>query len=439
MKFAVVLAQVIGPHVNGSQVACWAVVRHLLREGHEVHVCSIIEREGLEGQREQITNLERTGARFSPIVFDRVQSNGSSPGRRVGFREKCKNILCLGPVEDHVPSLKFRSLAEAKLRQIAPDGILCYDVHSLSATLGSRVAPRLGIVVDLWHRDILLHWNVRKKAESWLTRLKLGIRTRRSAKLHKEVMLRIVSDCDRKIEFAYHHAQWFRDNGIKDMIYLPTPVEDPLIDVQRSANASTRESKPTILLIGDLTNISTRLGMELFADEILGELDRRLGREGFRARVVGGGRLPQRIHDKLSGHPSVSFVGRVSPPHQEFLSADVVLVPTPVEIGMRVRIAVAFGYGCCVVTHAANGAGIPEMKHNQNALVGASGAEIARLVELACKDRKIAQEVGRNARATFVEYFSAEKAARRLTDELLEIARARDKGRALAGCTAAAI
>jgi glycosyltransferase involved in cell wall biosynthesis len=169
--------------------------------------------------------------------------------------------------------------------------------------------------------------------------------------------------------------------------------------------------------------------MELFAFEMRPGLETRLGLDGFEVRVVGGGRLPEHVGRRLQ-RPSVKMVGRVSPPHVEFLAADVVLVPTPVEIGMRVRIAVAFGYGCCVVAHTANQAGIPEMKHEQNVLLGADGLSLARQVERACNEPALRKNLGRQARATFEEYFSAERAAARLTERLVRLAAANMSPRA---------
>lgn len=233
-------------------------------------------------------------------------------------------------------------------------------------------------------------------------------------------MLDIVRDCDQNIEFAAHHADWFHQNGVANMMYLPTPVEDPLPECV-SVSRLQSLTKPRILMIGDLQNLSSRLGLQLFVDEILPELERRFGRDGFEARVVGGGRLPPHILEKLEGHPAIKMVGHVSPPHQEFLSADVVMVPTPEKIGIRVRILVAFGYGCCVVSHEDNASGIPEMKHNFNALIGTSGVELAAHIEAAWKNKTQTAELRRNARATFEEKFTADKAAGRLTDELLRL------------------
>src|SRR6187399_3270206 len=242
MKIAIVLRQMIGPYVNGSQVTCWAIVQNLLRQGHEVHVCSILAQQELQSLQNEITKLESTGAKFSPIVFDQALINDSKSGASDGFLRKCRDFLYLGPVEDHVPSLKFRAVAGNKLRQIRPDAILCYDVHSLCATLGLHIAPKLGLVGDLWHLNLLLHWKVKKRNEPWPRRLKLGIHVHRSAKLHKTVMLDIVRDCDRNVEFASHHAKWFQENGVENMIYLPTPVEDPLADCETSSRPKPARS-----------------------------------------------------------------------------------------------------------------------------------------------------------------------------------------------------
>jgi glycosyltransferase involved in cell wall biosynthesis len=420
MKFAVVINQMIGPHVNGSQVACWAVVRHLLREGHEVYVCPMLERNEVTGQKDDIHRLEEVGARFHPFLFDReLFRNPSSQGN--GILGRAKNILCRGPVEDWIPWLKLRPAAREALEAARPDAVMCYDFTALAATHKLNIAPRMGVVVDLWHMVVQERWQARRASTPALRRPFEAVHHRLLAGLHQRMMMELMADCEERIEFAPHHAEWLRRHGLSDVRYLQTPVEDPLPECKDLR--APRASKPTILMIGDLTNVATRLGMELFAFALLPELERRMGADGFEVRVVGGGRLPAHVARRLE-RPSVKMIGRVSPPHAEFLGADVVLVPTPVEIGMRVRIAVAFGYGCCVVTHAANGAGIPEMKHEVNALLGADALSLARQVELVCKEPGRRKDLGRNARAAFEEYFSAERAAARLTERLVGLAAA---------------
>src|ERR687890_651883 len=89
---------------------------------------------------------------------------------------------------------------------------------------------------------------------------------------------------------------------------------------------------------------------------------------------------------RLLDRPSVHLLGHVDEAGAEFRRAHVLLVPNSISLGIRVRIVTALSHGTCVVTHRANTLGIPELEHGTNALVGASGAELARLTLDALRD-----------------------------------------------------
>ena len=90
----------------------------------------------------------------------------------------------------------------------------------------------------------------------------------------------------------------------------------------------------------------------------------------FEVHIVGGffETLPVKL--KLSLTKSNIFIkGQVNPINDEINSADIFLVPTPIELGIRVRIITGFSFGSLIVAHTANKAGIPELEHGHNCLL----------------------------------------------------------------------
>jgi polysaccharide biosynthesis protein PslH len=123
----------------------------------------------------------------------------------------------------------------------------------------------------------------------------------------------------------------------------------------------------------------------------------------------------------LRRHPTVHLRGYVEDVNREFLSSDVLLVSTPINLGTRTRIIEGFSYGCCVVAHEANGLGIPQIVHGKNALLGKDGSELADAVIRVLTDRSLRERLQSNARRTYEENFSIESAGARLTAELEKI------------------
>ncbi len=90
-------------------------------------------------------------------------------------------------------------------------------------------------------------------------------------------------------------------------------------------------------MIGHLRGIATISGLKIFADSILPVLTRELGPDGFEVHVVGGYDPPVAAGNAFE-HPAVVRRGQIEPPDDEFLAADVLLVPTPLRTGPRSRI-----------------------------------------------------------------------------------------------------
>ena len=175
-------------------------------------------------------------------------------------------------------------------------------------------------------------------------------------------------------------------------------------------------------MIGHLRGIATISGLRVFVDSMLPVLSEQLGADAFEARIVGGYDPPEHLRKPLR-HPAVTLTGHVEPPDDEFLSAAVVLVPTPIRTGPRSRIITAMSFGCCVVAHRANGLGIPELVHGHNALLAGDGPGLVDAVVTALADPELRARLGRNARRTYETTFTPERAGARIVSALEAVVR----------------
>ena len=176
-------------------------------------------------------------------------------------------------------------------------------------------------------------------------------------------------------------------------------------------------------MIGHLRGISTISGLNVLVEHVLPRLTLELGAEGFEVHVVGDYEPPDVLRGSLE-HPAVRLRGHVEPPDDEFLRADVLLVPTPIRTGPRVRILAGFSFGCCVVAHSANRLGIPALAHGENALLGESD-HLAKLTLEALRDGALRERLGAAGRRLYESRFTPEKAGGRIVEELQRIARNR--------------
>jgi len=120
------------------------------------------------------------------------------------------------------------------------------------------------------------------------------------------------------------------------------------------------------------------------------------------------------LRNRLEQEPLVDFVGFVDDIEEAYKGADIILVNIPMTLGFRTRIAEAFSYGLCVVTHAANAEGMPEIQDGENA-VSSSNPEVIvdELVRL-IKHPDARCELGENAKLAFDYEISEPIAIKRL-------------------------
>ena len=314
-------------------------------------------------------------------------------------------------MEKFFPWAKLQPEVQKKLKDINPDAVFCYHFDALSAVYNSNVAPIMAGVGDLWHLPIFYRWKAEK--DSVKKYLRGALSQLSYMKASESLMTEMLRPCAKSGAFAAHYAEWLRKRkGLSDALYLRTPAHDPVGGKWREIkdNHSKGRTKPKILMIGDISGTAARYGLRLLVKEVLPVLEKKYGQEGIEVHLVGGGKLDKEF-ELLYDLPYVKMRGRIVPPDKEFLSSDILFVPTPITLGIRVRIIAGFSYGSCVVTHKANTAGIPEVEHMKNALVADTGIGLANEITRAIEDRKLRRGIEKNARGTYEKYFSEISAA----------------------------
>jgi len=213
------------------------------------------------------------------------------------------------------------------------------------------------------------------------------------------------------IEHAHQHAEEYRQRGFENVCYLPHPLpcREPL-------QAMPDNGKVNVLILGSLKGLASRRGYAFFLDEILPRLESRLDEMEIppEFRIVGHGQMPDELRDRLEANALCNFIGFVDEVEPEFARADIMLVNVPVAHGFRTRIAEAFSYGKCVMAHAANAVGMPEIQDEVNALTATDPDEyVDKLVRAICEP-ELRARLGECARKHFESHISKDAAVAKL-------------------------
>jgi hypothetical protein len=413
MRVGVVVAGIPNRSSGGGALTAWSAIQALRERGDAVSVCAL---EGIHAsaskvpRRDQVEQLERLGASV------RVVEGPSTISRRDRW------IRLVAPRRDrYLPTARLADEVSRWARSTGDqDAVLAYHFDALAAAIDAPVGPLFAAVGDPLHLPAYFAWRLLDPRPTPRYLRSMSIALELGARMPGE-MKRMLLACAGSGAFAAHHAAWFRKIGVDGCRYLRTPVVDEggrSWARERSARASPGRRR--ILLVGHFRGAATLSGLYLFARRILPVLERARGGQ-VEVRIVGGHTPPSDLA-RLLDRPNVRLLGWVPDIREEFLAADVLVVPTPIPLGIRVRILTGLSFGSCTITHRANALGIPELVHGENALLGANAREMAQLILGALDDPALRATVGDAARRTYEAAFTPEVAGSRIAAELATIA-----------------
>jgi glycosyl transferase family 1 len=309
------------------------------------------------------------------------------------------------------------------LGNLSPDALCTWTVDAVAATAKpfSPKIPRLAFLVEMDHlmRRYRRRNRPARSLKGRIYQLADELADRRLPKL----IVKLLSDCEVVMDHAAHHCEWLRAQGVSQAKYLPVPVLDRAGSEWLAARkrALSGHKVPRITLIGNVTGTATLAGLSLLAREVLPEIEQRCGADEYEVHIIGGGTLPADLAETLS-RPCVKRRGYVEDIHEEFRASDILLVPTPIDLGFRVRIAEGFSFGCCVVAHRANGLGMPELRDGENTLMADTGSGLAEAVVRCLRSPALRDQLGAAARATFEQVLDGRIVCDQMIDELESIA-----------------
>jgi len=414
-----------GAGYHGGALTCWSVIRTLVKSGHQVCVISLFDvTEGnpyLVSRGQQEEALRREGVEVVVIEYEMNRLVCSSAGSLLAKIGRWADRLYDTPtgVAYVMPWVKLTDKVRAALAERTCDVFLCYHFDALSAVASLGLTPLMAAVGDLWHLPGYFRWR-----ESPFTFGKYsvqGLKIFLDSMIAQRAMMTLLKTTHRCGAFAGHYAEWLKTHGRSDALYLRTPVPDAAgiewRTLREKAGKRREPGKHRVLLVGDLATTSTSSGLRAVAGTVLPRLASEFGDAGFELRLVGGGVPPPDIAQQFR-RPYVHLVGRVVPADPEFLSADAMIVPTNIPLGIRVRVITAWSFGCPIVAHRANASGIPEMRDGENSVLAESDAELGEAIVRVLRDTALQKRLSVGGRATYEKCFSESVAGQAIVDEL---------------------
>jgi hypothetical protein len=405
---------------GGASLTTFTFIASLLQAGHRVTTFALLADELDFAWEERIAPLRELGSALRLISQPAAEPPPNSRGRA---RAAYARELLWPSNEALFPSARQHSELRTAFAEERIDVGLAFGIEAVAASYRGLGVPVMALTSNppgQSRRERMRY--APAMPWSWRPRQALYRLSQLSYWLHADRRMLAMLRCFPTVGmFGAQHAEWAQSHGVPAW-YAPSPIADLGGTDWRSRRAqATKPGRPRIMMIGHLRGIATISALHLFADSILPELSARLGPEGFEVRIVGGYDPPTTLHEKLR-HPAVTLCGQIAPADEEFLSADIVLVPSTTTMGQRTRIVTAMSFGCCVVAHASNALGIPELVHGENVLLSNDGPGLADAVLTALADPELRERLGRNGRRVYESTFAPDRAGARIVAELERVA-----------------
>lgn len=362
---------------GGTGMTAWGIFDALILAGHKVQVVSRVQERPDINLR--LHALQQRGAAVVPVM--------GSPANEEQMREVITGVT------QHVNAFQ-------------PDAILAFPVNGLVWASGvSAEVPRVCLFGDLAH-ELTLH-----RVQFHRRQVPLGYDDVQTiinqSEQVKDNQLQALSTCVKVGNFAAHHAQWLKDNGV-DAAYTPMPVIDSaFMGWRRRKEDMPKNEKPQILLAGHLGGIATLSGLYYLVESVLPAMDPRFK---YDMKICGAEGLNPHLSAQFANYDQVQFAGFVQDIRKEMLQADIFLCPTPVTLGMRTRLIEAMSLGSFIVAHPANAHGMPELVDGYNCILINSGEDMARKIKAFSKMPDHRYAIGLNARRTYEKVFAPEVA-----------------------------
>lgn len=407
-NYCIVSGSVPNPHSGGGTIVPYGVIKGLLSMGITPSVCAIVSRLHGFNNEKHAGELEKLGVRVGLIYLE--DCGLEKAYERFGFLKV--------PVVEALA----REKVSRYLDSISADVLFLYHYQGLFALDELSKRPYYALLGDPFHLVRWYGWWYSLGEIGWKASLK---ELARSCFYTNAVNFRLRRPLQLAFGLgatAHHHAQWYASFSGKDCKYYRCPVEDTSgSNWKKNRSPQGSSGKFKIIHVGNTSGTTNRPGLQDFEKVIYPFLKEKLPKDSFEVHFIGHSKNIEPALKRLAEKESAIFLrGRVESIDKEFLTADMMLVANGIRLGNRTRIASGWSFGCPTVSHSANSWGMPDLKNEENILLGENPVEIAEQTIRLFGDRALAERIGAAGRKTFEDYFDINVSGKMIARDFLE-------------------
>ncbi|MGC3976524.1 MAG: glycosyltransferase family 4 protein [Nitrospira sp.] len=406
------------PHDKGEaiEVVGHEVVEKAQQLGHSV-VLQVILRDARGSAAAQqaehlLHEVRLPGVVVCPMLY--VEDVTAASSNR-GMMSRLGRLCVALSLRRMFPASGLGPVVEERVRKAGADAIVSiWSWEALAATYHISGVPKfvyygnpdhLPMQARLRHPDLFSLPTASLKDRLWL-----GFERLRNER-RKQLNIRMMNACEVTANNSRLDAQFYRDHGHPNSIYLQN-MWPPVNQTPRAVALSDSPPRPIKIIgsVGNLGATGNTFALTYLGRELLPRLAVRFKDRPFEVHLLGKG-TPSAASAAALKDPRVKIRGWVEDINEEFRSASSFLVLTNVSADFLVgntRILLAWALGTCVIMHENSCLAMPEIKHGVNALLGKTPEELVDLIVAAVDDETLRTKIGQGGQRTFETYYRSD-------------------------------
>jgi hypothetical protein len=423
--------------VTAANIVLYALLDGLVRLGHQV-VLQLLFNEYRESvklsasEEAELQHLAELGVDVLLPIFPGEYRRVGRPSmqlvrviRAVG-RGLGRNVL-----KHFYPAVCLQERIQERIHENRIDVVLTiWSPEGIGATHGIAGVPRVAYHGDIDFGPAAARMRDRALFSPPQNRRSPGrllwdsMRERMWLASFKRAHLNLMHGLDVVANVTACNADYYAIEGHTRSVYVGNVWPDPAAETQLAGDpipSHHLSSRPVKIIghVGKLGQTGSTYGLRFLLRDLLTELDRVMEGLDYEVHIIGAGTVVPALRPML-GHPRVLLRGFVEDLDSELRSSDMFLLLNNAGSyhAAYTRHLVAWSQGLCLIVHENSRKAIPEIRHMENALVGSTAEEVARMIRVAATDQEANLRVRKGGRATYERYFTPAVVAKTLADEI---------------------
>lgn len=398
------------PGGNGCSVQLNSIISSFHLAGHQINLCCINNNFPIQDQQKCIENINQKVTQIN-ILLESSNTNYITPKT---ILDEIKFSI-LKPIAEFYNGFAYQKQVSSIISKWKPDLIFAYTINAITAyNYSQHQIPYVISSVDLDARMFRYKYEFRNN-QGKKHQIKMFLKQLRAKKLDN-ILINYSKNSLICFEHAAHHQKYLELKGLKNTKYYPVNVLEPeelvehkLIDLESIKFG----------LLGNVTGIATLSGLVDFFGRYMPFLKQTEYFTQLHFNIIGGGQLNNYLNTEVLKYTNVSRIGFIDKLTDIYQLNDIILVPTPIELGFRTRIVEAFSYGALVITHQANADAMPEFVHKKNGLAYSNYQGFLNCINYLINNPEQVEVLRNNARQTFIHELKGELIGNKMLNDIM--------------------